>query len=175
MATTVSSGTRRNLYDDEHDAYRESFRQFLQREVVPNHEQWQDDHIVSRDLFTKAAEHGFLAMAVEEEHGGSGVDDWRFNAVLAEESAYACVQSSWMGPTVHNDLGLPYLRAAANDEQKDRWFPGVASGETILALAMTEPGTGSDLSAISTRAKRDGDSLVINGGKTFISNGITPT
>jgi alkylation response protein AidB-like acyl-CoA dehydrogenase len=172
MAISTAPGARRPLFDDIHDDYRESFRRFLQAEVVPNHEQWQADHLVSRDLFTKAAEHGFLAMSVEEQYGGSEADDWRFNAILAEEAAYAVVQSSWMGPTVHNDLGLPYLRAAADDEQKQRWFPGVASGEKILALAMTEPGTGSDLAGIATRAKRDGDNWIINGAKTFISNGI---
>jgi acyl-CoA dehydrogenase len=172
MSVTVAPGSRRPLFDDVHDDYRESFRRFLQAEVVPRHEEWQAAHIVSRDLFTKAAEHGFLAMAVEEEYGGSGVDDWRFNAVLAEEAAYAVVGSSWMGPNVHNDLGLPYLRAAANEEQKQRWFPGVASGEQILALAMTEPGTGSDLAGIAARAKKDGGDYIINGAKTFISNGI---
>ena len=172
MTVIPAPSTRRSLFDDVHNDYRESFRSFLKAEVVPHHEQWQEDHIVSRDLFTKAAEYGFLAMAVEEEYGGSGVDDWRFNAVLSEEAAYAGVQSSWMGPDVHNNLGLPYLRAACNEEQKQRWYPGAASGEKILALAMTEPGTGSDLSAITTRAKKDGDDWIINGGKTFISNGI---
>lgn len=172
MSVIPAPSTRRPLFEDVHDDYRESFRSFLKAEVVPNHEQWQENHIVSRDLFTKAAEFGFLGMAIDEEHGGSGVADWRFNAVLAEEAAYAMVQSSWMGPTVHNDLGMPYLLAAANEEQKQRWFPGVASGEKILALAMTEPGTGSDLAGIATRAKRDGDGYIINGGKTFISNGI---
>jgi alkylation response protein AidB-like acyl-CoA dehydrogenase len=172
MAITVSPGARRPLFEDVHDDYRESFRRFLQAEVVPHHEEWQENHIVSRDLFTKAAEYGFLAMAVPEEYGGAGFADWRLNAVLAEEAAYAGVQSSWMGPTVHHDLGLPYLMAAADEEQKSRWFPGVASGELILALAMTEPGTGSDLSAIATRAKRDGSDYVVNGAKTFISNGI---
>jgi acyl-CoA dehydrogenase len=111
-------------------------------------------------------------MAIPEEYGGSGIDDWRFNAVLAEEAAYAGVQASWMGPMVHNDLGIPYVLAAANEEQAARWYPGLASGEKILALAMTEPGTGSDLSGIATRAKRDGDDWIINGSKTFISNGI---
>ncbi len=172
MSIIPSSGARRPLFDDTHDEYRESIRRFLQAEVVPHHEQWCADHIVARELFTKAAEHGFLAMAVGEEHGGAGVDDWRFNAILAEEAAYAGVQSSWMGPSVHNDLGMPYLLAAANEEQRDRWFPGVASGELILALAMTEPGTGSDLSAIATRGVRDGDDWIVNGAKTFISNGI---
>lgn len=172
MSVIPAPSTRRPLFEDVHDDYRESFRSFLKSEVVPHHEEWQERHIVSRDLFTKAAEYGFLGMAIDEEHGGSGVADWRFNAVLAEEAAYAMVQSSWMGPTVHNDLGMPYLLAAANEEQKQRWFPGVASGEKILALAMTEPGTGSDLAGIATRAKKDGDGYIVNGGKTFISNGI---
>ncbi len=172
MSIIPAPSTRRPLFEDVHDDYRESFRRWLRAEVVPHHEEWQERHIVSRDLFTKAAEHGFLAMAVDEEYGGSGVNDWRFNAVLAEEAAYAMVQSSWMGPSVHNDLGMPYLLAGSNEEQRQRWFPGCASGEKILALAMTEPGTGSDLAGIATRAKRDGDGYVINGAKTFISNGL---
>ncbi|HEU4975701.1 MAG TPA: acyl-CoA dehydrogenase family protein [Baekduia sp.] len=172
MAITTAPGARRPLFDDVHDDYRESFRRFLQAEVVPNHEAWSEAHIVPRELFAKAAEHGFLSMAIPEEHGGSGVDDWRFNAVLAEEAAYAGVQASWMGPMVHNDLGIPYVQAAANEEQQERWYPALAAGEKILALAMTEPGTGSDLAGITTRAKRDGDDWIINGAKTFISNGI---
>jgi alkylation response protein AidB-like acyl-CoA dehydrogenase len=171
-SSTTTLGIRRELFDDVHDDYRASFRAFLQAEVVPNHEAWKAAHIVPRDLFTKAAESGFVAMAIPEEYGGVGIDDFRFHAVLAEESAHAVVQSSWMGPQVVNDLGLPYLLAAANDEQKARWFPKIASGETILALAMTEPGTGSDLSAIQARAVREGDGWIVNGAKTFISNGI---
>jgi alkylation response protein AidB-like acyl-CoA dehydrogenase len=171
MAVLTKAGSR-PLFEDVHDDYRASFRQFLEQEVVPNHEQWSKDHLVSRELFTKAGESGFIVPSLDEEYGGFGVDDWRFNAVLAEEAAYAGVGASWMGPMVHTDLGFPYIRAAANDEQKARWYPKIASGEMILALAMTEPGTGSDLSAISTTAVRDGDEYVINGGKTFISNGI---
>jgi alkylation response protein AidB-like acyl-CoA dehydrogenase len=173
MATaTTTLGIRRDLFEDVHEEYRESFRAFLKAEVVPNHEEWKKAHIVPRELFTKAAEHGFVAMDIPEQYGGVGIDDWRFHAVLAEESSHLAVQSSWMGPMVVNDLGLPYLMAAANEEQRERWFPGIASGETILALAMTEPGTGSDLSAISARAVRDGDDWIVNGAKTFISNGI---
>ncbi len=112
MAISTAPGARRPLFEDVHDDYRESFRRFLQAEVVPHHEEWQEAHIVSRELFTKAAEHGFLAMAVPEEYGGAGVDDWRFNAILAEEAAYAGVQSSWMGPTVHTRprAALPHGR-----------------------------------------------------------------
>lgn len=171
MSVAAPAGSR-PLFEDIHDDYRESFRRFLEAEVVPNHERWSENHLVDRELFTKAGEHGFLAPGVDEEYGGFGVTDWRFNAVLAEEAAYAGVGSSWMGPMVHTDLGFPYIRAAANDEQKARWYPGIASGEMILALAMTEPGTGSDLSAIATTAVRDGDDFIVNGGKTFISNGI---
>ncbi|MEH3052613.1 MAG: acyl-CoA dehydrogenase family protein [Patulibacter minatonensis] len=171
-ASTTTIGVRRELFEDHHDEYRASFRSFLQTEVVPNHEAWKAAHIVPRDLFTKAAELGFVAMAIPEEYGGAGIDDWRFNAVLAEEAAYLAVQSSWMGPSVVNDLGLPYLLAEANEEQRQRWFPKIATGETILALAMTEPGTGSDLSAIQSRAVKDGDDWILNGAKTFISNGI---
>ena len=170
--SNTTLGIRREIFDDTHEAYRESFRAFLKAEVAPHHEQWQKDHIVSRDLFKKAAEGGFIAMAIPEEYDGVGVDDWRFNAILSEESCYAAVSSSWMGPSVVNDLGLPYLLAGANEEQRQRWFPGIASGDTILALAMTEPGTGSDLAGIQTRAVRDGDDWIINGAKTFISNGI---
>ncbi|MEN0015672.1 MAG: acyl-CoA dehydrogenase family protein, partial [Solirubrobacteraceae bacterium] len=173
MATTTTTlGIRREIFDDVHEDYRESFRAFLQAEVVPNHEAWKKAHIVPRELFTKAAEGGFIAMDIPEEYDGVGIDDWRFHAVLAEECAYAAVQSSWMGPSVVNDLGLPYLLAAANEEQRGRWFPGIASGEIILALAMTEPGTGSDLAGIQARAVRDGDDWILNGAKTFISNGI---
>jgi acyl-CoA dehydrogenase len=171
MATTTL-GIRRELFDDFHDEYRESFRAFLQSEVAPHHQEWQKNHIVPRELFKKAAEGGFIGMVIPEEYGGAGVPDWRLNAVLCEESAYNGVMSSWMGPAVINDLGLPYIMSAANEEQRKRWLPGVAAGETILALAMTEPGTGSDLAGIQTRAVKDGDDWIINGAKTFISNGI---
>ena len=172
MALTTAAGTRGDLFDDVHDDFRESFRRFLEAEVVPNHDAWQEAHIVDRSLFEKAGENGFLALPIEEQYGGAEVTDWRFNAIMSEEAAYAGVQSSWMGPMVHNDLGVPYLMAAANEEQKERWFPDVVAGKKILALAMTEPGTGSDLSGIATRAVRDGEDWIVNGAKTFISNGL---
>jgi alkylation response protein AidB-like acyl-CoA dehydrogenase len=163
---------KRSIFEPEHDDYRESFRKFLAAEAVPHYEQWKRDQIVPRELFTKAAEYGFLAMAVPEQYGGNGAEDWRFNAVLIEESAYANVGDAWAGPGIHTDICLPYFMESADDEQKARWLPKIASGEQILAVAMTEPGTGSDLAAIKTRAKRDGDEWVINGSKTFITNGI---
>ncbi len=163
---------KRTIFEDEHDDYRESFRRFLRAEVVPEYPEWERDHIVPKSLFTKCAEYGFLAMEVPEEYGGNGVEDWRFNVVLAEESVWAGVSDAMAGPLLHSDVVLPYITATANEEQRERWLPGIASGEKVLAVAMTEPGTGSDLAAIATRAKRDGDGWVINGAKTFITNGI---
>jgi acyl-CoA dehydrogenase len=111
-------------------------------------------------------------MEIPEEYGGNGVDDWRFNVVLAEEGVRAGVGDAMAGPMLSTDVVLPYLMASATAEQKQRWFPGIAAGETILAIAMTEPGTGSDLAGIKTSAKRDGDDYILNGAKTFITNGI---
>jgi acyl-CoA dehydrogenase len=164
--------TKRAIFEDEHNDYRESFATFLQREVVPHYEEYEAAGIVPRELFTKLAEHGFLAMAVPAEYGGEGVDDMRFNAVLGEEAARAMVANAFAGPQVHTDLCLPYILKGANDEQKARWLPAIAKGEKILAIAMTEPGTGSDLAGIKTRARRDGDHYIVNGAKTFITNGI---
>jgi acyl-CoA dehydrogenase len=169
---TLPPAAKRSLFTDEQDDYRESFRRFLQAEVVPQYAEWERAQIVPRDLFTKCAEHGFLAIDVPEEHGGNGVEDWRFNVVLNEESVRAGVGDAMAGPLLHSDVVLPYLLNACDDEQRERWLPGVASGERILAIAMTEPGTGSDLAGIKTRAKPDGDGWVINGAKTFITNGI---
>src|SRR5207248_1683096 len=116
--------------------------------------------------------HGFLAIDVPEEHGGNGVEDWRFNVVLNEEAVRAGVGDAMAGPLLHSDVVLPYLLSSGDAEQRERWLPVVASGEQILAIAMTEPGTGSDLAGIKTRAKRDGEGWVLNGAKTFITNGI---
>ncbi|HMT04410.1 MAG TPA: acyl-CoA dehydrogenase family protein [Solirubrobacterales bacterium] len=163
---------RREIFEPEHDDYRESFRRFLQAEVVPDFEEWSRKELVPKELFTKCAEYGFLAMDVPEEFGGSGVEDWRFNVVVAEESVWAGVADAMAGPTLHSDVVLPYILTSADEEQRKRWLPGIASGEKVLAVAMTEPGTGSDLAAISTRARKDGDGWVLNGAKTFITNGI---
>ena len=170
MATMTAP--KRALFEPEHDDYRESFTKFLAKEVIPHREEWEKAHVVPRELFTKAAEHGFLAMAVPEEYGGPGVDDYRFSVVLAEEAARTGAGASFGGPMLHTDVCLPYILSAATDEQKARWLPGMASGESILAIAMTEPGTGSDLAAIKTRAKLEGDTYVLNGQKTFITNGL---
>jgi alkylation response protein AidB-like acyl-CoA dehydrogenase len=170
--TTLPPVARREIFEPEHEDYRESFRKFLAAEVLPHKDEWEKAEIVPRELFTKAAAHGFLAMDVPEEFGGSGVDDWRFNVVLGEEIARSGTGACFAGPLLHTDVCLPYIMASANEEQRARWLPGIASGEKILAIAMTEPGTGSDLAAIQTRAVLDGDAYVVNGAKTFITNGI---
>jgi alkylation response protein AidB-like acyl-CoA dehydrogenase len=163
---------RRGIFTEEQDSYRESFARFLAAEAVPQYAQWERDGIVPRELYAKAAAHGFAAMSVPERHGGAGVDDFRFNVVIGEEAALAGVWGFGLGLTLHNDVCLPYLLSYGNDEQHERWLPGVAAGESILAIAMTEPDTGSDLAGIKTRAIRDGDHYVVNGSKTFITNGI---
>ncbi|HVR05913.1 MAG TPA: acyl-CoA dehydrogenase family protein [Solirubrobacteraceae bacterium] len=163
---------RRTIFAAEHDAYRETARRFLAEEVVPHHPQWEQDGIVPRELFAKAAAKGLLAMAVPERYGGAGVDDFRFNQIVVEEVAHAGVAGSGLGITLHNDICLPYFLAYCNDEQRERWLPGIADGSLITALAMTEPGIGSDLAAMAATARREGEHYVVNGAKTFITNGI---
>jgi alkylation response protein AidB-like acyl-CoA dehydrogenase len=163
---------RRELFDHEHEDYRESFRKFIAAEVAPHYDEWERDQLVARELFTKMAGHGFLALEIPEAYGGQGVDDWRFNVVLMEEATHSGCGDAIGGPLLHTDICIPYLMASATEEQKERWFPAVASGERILAIAMTEPGTGSDLAGIKTRARRDNGDYVIDGAKTFITNGV---
>ncbi|MGW5147833.1 acyl-CoA dehydrogenase family protein [Rhodococcus koreensis] len=169
MSNDKTTRTRRALYDDEHEAFRDSFRSFLESRVVPQYAQWERDGIVPRKVFREAGDLGFLGMEIPEEYGGGGVSDFRFNAVIAEEIARTGTVS--VGINLHNDICVPYFLAYANDEQRARWLPGLASGELIAAIAMTEPGTGSDLAGIGTTAALDGDHYVLNGSKTFISNG----
>lgn len=159
----------RNLFREEHELFRKSFRQFLERDVVPHQERWREAGIVDREAWKKAGENGFLCPWMEEEHGGAG-GDFLHSVVIMEELAR--VWESGFAISLHSDVCVPYIHAFANDEQKKRWLPGCASGELITAIAMTEPGTGSDLAAMTTTAVRDGDDYVINGSKTFISNGI---
>ena len=163
---------RRTLFDDEHELFRDSVRAFIAKELVPRHEAWERAGIVDRDLFTKAGAQGFLGMAVPEELGGGGVEDFRYNVVIAEEIQRAGVNAAGLGWTLHNDICLPYFLSLTSDEQKQRWLPGICSGELITAIAMTEPGIGSDLASMATTAVLDGDHYVVNGSKTFITNGI---
>ncbi|MDW3216784.1 MAG: acyl-CoA dehydrogenase family protein [Ilumatobacteraceae bacterium] len=162
----------RDLFDDEHDAFRASFAGFVANEVTPNYLQWEDDGIAPRELYARAGEYGFVGMAIPEEFGGGGSTDFRFNQVIAEEFAAAGIGGAGLGLTLHNDITTPYFLEVCNDEQRERWLPGIASGELITAIAMTEPGTGSDLAGVTTTALRDGDEYVLNGSKTFITNGI---
>ena len=160
----------RDLFDPEHEAFRQTVRTFFERRVVPFHEQWEKDGIVSRDVWREAGEAGLLCFDVPEEYGGPGVADFRYNQVLSEEQT----RSGAAGPgfSVHTDIIVPYVTSLGTEEQKRRWLPGCVSGETITAIAMTEPGAGSDLQGIRTTAVDKGDHFVLNGSKTFISNGV---
>jgi acyl-CoA dehydrogenase len=160
----------RDLFTAEHEDFRKTVRTFFEREVVPHHEQWEKDGIVPRELWRKAGEAGLLCFDVAEEYGGPGVDDFRYNVIVSEEQTRAGANGP--GFSVHSDIIVPYLSSIANDEQKRRWLPGCVSGETITAIAMTEPGAGSDLQGIRTTAVDKGDHYLLNGSKTFISNGI---
>jgi alkylation response protein AidB-like acyl-CoA dehydrogenase len=162
----------RTLLTAEHELFRTSFRQFVDKEMVPHHLEWERAGIVDREVFRAAGSHGFLGMAVPEEYGGGGVDDFRYNLVIAEETQRAGLGGAGLGISLHNDICLPYFLRYCSTEQCERWLPGIASGELITAIAMTEPGIGSDLASMSTTARRDGDGYVVNGSKTFITNGI---
>ena len=165
---------RRTSFAPEHADYRESVRRFIAEEILPNHERWERDGIVPRELFASAAEKGMLAMAVPEAYGGAGSDDFRFNQILSEEVGISGIGGSGLGITLHNDICLPYFLAFADEAQKGRWLPGIADGSLICALGMTEPEIGSDLASMRTTAiaTDDGDAYVVNGSKTFITNGI---
>ncbi|MEO8888947.1 MAG: acyl-CoA dehydrogenase family protein [Jatrophihabitantaceae bacterium] len=162
----------RKHFTDEHLAFGEAFRAFVDKSIGPNYMEWERAGITPREVFTEAGRSGFLGMQIPEEFGGGGVSDFRFNQALDEQVALAGVTGSGLGITLHNDTCLPYFLTFGNDEQKQRWLPGIASGELITAVAMTEPGAGSDLSGIRTSAKRDGEDYLVNGSKTFITNGI---
>ena len=158
------------LYEAEHEAFRASVREFLAKEVVPHHAAWEEAGVVDRAVWQKAGAQGLLGMDVAEEFGGGGVKDFRYHAILAAEVSR--VGASGLGFTLHNDVVAPYLTDLATDEQKARWLPGFVSGDLITAIAMSEPGAGSDLQGLTTTARRDGDDWVLNGSKTFITNGL---
>jgi alkylation response protein AidB-like acyl-CoA dehydrogenase len=163
---------RRTLFDEDHHLFRAAFRAFVDKEIAPHHATWEREGIVPRDLFLAAGANGFLCMAAPEAYGGGGVDDFRYNLIIAEEIQRAGVAGSGLGITLHNDICLPYFTDLTTDEQKARWLPGMCSGELITAVAMTEPTMGSDLASMRTTAVRDGDVYRVNGSKTFITNGI---
>ncbi|MBE7162429.1 MAG: acyl-CoA dehydrogenase family protein [Williamsia herbipolensis] len=161
---------KRLVFEPEHEQLRSSARAFVEREVLPHADQWEADGIIDREVFKKAGEAGLVGHYIPEEYGGSGIDDFRFNAVIIEEMTRAGSRAP--GLTLQNDIVGPYLVNLCTDEQKQRWLPGFAAGDIIGAIAMTEPGAGSDLAGIKTSAVKDGDHWVLNGSKTFISCGI---
>jgi alkylation response protein AidB-like acyl-CoA dehydrogenase len=162
----------RKHFDAEHLAFAEAFRAFADKQLVPHYLDWERAGITPREVFAEAGRSGFLGMQVPEEYGGGGTSDFRFNQAMNEQIADAGITGSGLGLSLHNDTCLPYFLSFCNDEQRRRWLPGIAAGELITAVAMTEPGAGSDLSGIRTSARRDGDHYVVNGAKTFITNGI---
>jgi alkylation response protein AidB-like acyl-CoA dehydrogenase len=163
---------KRTIFESEHEAFRIAFRRFLERHAVPNFFAWDRAGIVDREFFRQAGEAGYLGIQVPTEYGGGGVQDFRYSQVISEELQGLDLNSIGLGVTLHIDICIPYILNLGTDEQKSRWLPGAVSGELITAVAMTESGAGSDLAAIQTTAKRDGDTYVLNGEKTFITNGI---
>ncbi len=163
---------KREIYDEDHEAFRSSVREFLERSVIPNVEQYAENKAIPREFWLEAGKQGFLGLEIPEEYGGAGADDYRFNAVAAEEmnKVNAALGSCW---GIHADITAPYIAQLGTEEQKQRWLPGVAAGEILLAIGMTEPSGGSDLAALKTTAVKDGDDWVINGSKTFITNGYS--
>ncbi|MGA8845594.1 MAG: acyl-CoA dehydrogenase family protein [Nocardioides sp.] len=163
---------KREIYDEDHEAFRSSVKEFLDRSVVPHVEQHAADKALPRDFWLEAGKQGFLGLEIPESYGGSEAGDYRFNAVMAEElsKVNAALSACW---GIHADITAPYIVGLCNEEQKQRWLPGVASGETLLAIGMTEPSGGSDLAALKSTAVRDGDDWVVNGSKTFITNGYS--
>src|SRR6185312_11546270 len=161
---------KRNIFDAEHEQLRETTKEFIERELVPNADKWERERIVDRSAYVAAGKYGLIGFNMPEEYGGGGSDDFRFNAVINEElSRWGTVAPTL---TLQNDVVGPYFKTLATKEQKERWLPGIISGETIVAIAMTEPGAGSDLAGVRTSAVRDGSDWIVNGSKTFISSGI---
>jgi len=158
-----------HLYDAGHDEFRALCREFLAREAVPHHAEWERVGLVDREIWRKAGAAGLLGFDVDEEYGGGGQRDFRFNAIMVEETIRS--GCSGLGFSLHNDVVAPYLTELGTEDQRKRWLPGFCSGDLVTAIAMSEPGAGSDLAGVRTTAVRDGDSYVLNGQKTFITNG----
>ena len=163
---------RRDHFEEEHVLFRDAVKRFTAEEIAPHNSRWESQGICDRSMFTAAASFGFLGPQVDEEYGGVGIDDFRYNQILMEEFELAGVGSAGSGIAMHNDIVIPYFLEFCTEEQKKKWLPGLCSGELIGAIAMTEPSVGSDLGNLRTTATRSGDEYIVNGGKTFISNGI---
>ncbi len=160
------------IFDEDHDLFRQSFRDFAEKQMVPHFHEWEAAGIMDRSVYSEAAKYGFIGFNLPEEHGGGGSDDFRFNVIVGEELARAGLGGAGNGICLVNDITTPYFATYCNQEQSARWLPGMARGELITAIAMTEPGTGSDLAGIQATAIPDGDEYILNGAKTFITNGI---
>ncbi|HVF76524.1 MAG TPA: acyl-CoA dehydrogenase family protein [Acidimicrobiales bacterium] len=163
---------RHQYLTDDHEQFRASFASFVEKEMVPHASRWDEAGIVDRELFAAAGSHGFLGFAAPIEDGGGGVDDFRFNQVISEELHRFQVGTAGTGLVLQNDVCLPYFVGLADEEQRKRWLPGICSGELVAAIAMTEPGAGSDLAGMRTSAIPTDGGFVLNGSKTFITNGI---
>jgi len=161
---------RRTIFEPEHDQFRQTARTFYDKECAPHTEQWERDGQVSRQAWLRAGEQGLLGWELPEDYGGLGIKDFRYNAILTEE--FYLSGTVGIGLTMLNDILAGYLSDLTTEEQKQRWIPGLIAGEKIPAIAMSEPGAGSDLRNIATTARRDGDDYIVNGAKTFISNGL---
>ncbi|WP_380879713.1 acyl-CoA dehydrogenase [Sphingomonas sp. DBB INV C78] len=161
---------RRLIFEPEHEQFRDSVRRFMQAEVAPHVDRWRHEGVVDREIYLKAGEQGLLCTWADEKYGGAGIEDFRFEQIIIEENMRHGDIGFYIN--LHNDLVAPYIAKLGNEEQKDRLMPGIVSGATILAVAMTEPSTGSDLAGMKTRAEDKGDHWLLNGAKTYISNGI---
>ncbi|MBB35940.1 MAG: acyl-CoA dehydrogenase [Hirschia sp.] len=161
---------QRTIFEPEHEQFRDSVRKFMLAEVAPNVDRWREAGMVDREVYLKAGEQGLLCVFADEKYGGAGIDDLRFDQIIVEENMRHGDIGFYIN--LHNDLVAPYIHKLGNEEQKARFMPGIVSGETILAVAMTEPSTGSDLAGMKTRAVDKGDHWLLNGAKTYISNGI---
>ncbi|WP_422342808.1 acyl-CoA dehydrogenase family protein [Parasphingorhabdus sp.] len=161
---------QRSIFEPEHEQFRDSVRKFMLAEVAPHRDRWREAGIIDRETFLKAGEQGFLCVFADENYGGAGIEDMRFDQIIIEEN----MRNGDLGFYVHlhSDLVAPYIHELGSDEQKSRFMPGIVSGETILAVAMTEPSTGSDLAGMKSKAVDQGDHWLLNGTKTYISNGI---
>ncbi|MDX2303032.1 MAG: acyl-CoA dehydrogenase family protein [Microscillaceae bacterium] len=161
----------RNILEEEHELFRQSVREFLAKEITPYNEQWEKDKMVSRESWQKLGEAGFLCMQVPEEYGGLGIDDFRYNALFIEELGHTGCAGPAVGYPLHSDIVMPYILHYGSEAIKKKWLPRMVSGQSISAIAMTEPGAGSDLQGMRTSAVDKGDYYLVNGSKTFITNG----
>ena len=159
----------RKIFSEEHTIFRDAFRKFLTKELVPHIEEWEEEGLIGKDIWKKVGEGGYLCPWADEKYGGAGVG-FEYSVIILEELVYAGLSSLWL--QLHSDVIVPYINTFGDEKQKMKWIPGCVSGDIITAIAMTEPGAGSDLSKIAATAVKDGNEYVLNGQKTFISHGI---